>query len=161
MLPLVTGTARLVDDPELRFSSGGKAMCRMRLAFSDRKRQDDGSWADGDKAFLDATVWGDEAEHLAEGLTRGVEVLVSGKLRQREYEARDGSKKQSYELVFATVAPTSRFAVVKVSKMQRSGGNGGGQQQSNGGGFDDPWASQGAQPTQGSQQSVQDDSPPF
>lgn len=160
-LPTLTGTARLTEDPSLKFTSSGKAVCQVRLAFSDRKRDDQGNWSDGDKVFLDASVWGDEAEHLAESLQRGHEVLVSGKLRQREYEARDGSKRTVFELVFATVAPTLKYATAKVQKMSRSGGQSGAQQQGNGG--SDPWASQGAQPDRsfGGRQQAADDSPPF
>jgi single-strand DNA-binding protein len=158
-LPLITGTARLVEDPELRFTPNGKAVAKLRLAFSDRKKNEQtNQWEDGDKVFLDASVWGDEAEHICEGLTRGIEVLVSGKLRQREYEAKDGTKRVVFELLFATIAPTSKFAVVKVQKTQRSGGNG---PAPTAGPGDDPWASQGAQANRGFGGQNSDQEPPF
>jgi single-strand DNA-binding protein len=159
MLPIVNGTARLTEDPELRFTPNGKAVAKLRLAFSDRKKNErTGEWEDGDKVFLDASVWNDEAEHIAESLTRGMEVLVSGKLRQREYEAKDGTKRTSFELVFATVAPTLKFATAKVQKMSRSGGNAG-QAPSGGSNFDDPWASNG--PGRQAAQTSSDSEPPF
>ncbi len=159
-LPLITGTARLVDDPELRFTQNGKAVAKVRLAFSDRKKNEQtGQWEDGDKIFLEASVWNEEAEHIAESLKRGHEVLVSGKLRQREYEAKDGTKRTVFELVFPTIAPTLKWATAKVQKMSRS--NGGGQQQSQGGGdFNDPWQNSGPGRGQQSRQPA-DDSPPF
>lgn len=167
MLPTITGIGRLVSDIDLRYTSSGKAVATARIAFSDRKKQDDGTWVDGDKAFLDASVWGEEAERLAEGLPRGTEVLVSGKLRQREYEAKDGSKKFVFEVLFATIAPTLKYAAVSVRKAERTGGGNGGGQQSrpqSGGGFnDDPWATQGVRPTNsrsGGGGSF-DDEPPF
>ncbi len=165
-LPTLTGVGRLTEDPELRFTPNGKAVAKVRLAFSDRKKDEGGNWVDGDKAFIDASVWGDEAEHIAESLTRGIEVLVSGKFKQREYTTREGEKRTVYELAFATVAPTLKYATAKVSKMQRSGGGAQPSGSSNGGGggtFDDPWATQGAQPSRGfgSQQAHRDDEPPF
>ncbi|GAA0550169.1 single-stranded DNA-binding protein [Paractinoplanes ferrugineus] len=159
MLPTIHGTARLVDDPEIRFTPNGKAVAKVRLAFSDRKKNETtNQWEDGNKAFLEASVWNDEAEHIAESLQRGMEVLVSGKLRQREYQTREGEKRVVFEIAFATIAPTLRYATAKVQKMARSGGNGGGQQQPSGGDFDDPWSTNGP----GRQAAVAgDDSPPF
>jgi single-strand DNA-binding protein len=157
-LPTLTGVGRLTDDPELRFTPSGKAVAKVRLAFSDRKKDDAGQWVDGDTAFIDASVWGDEAEHVAESLQRGHEVLVSGKFKQREYVTKDGEKRTVYELAFATVAPTLRYATAKVSKMQRSSG-GAQSQPAQGGGFDDPWSTGGANgPSRGQ---PADDSPPF
>jgi single-strand DNA-binding protein len=103
-------------------------------------------------------VWGDEAEHVAESLQRGMEVLVSGKFKQREYEAKDGTKRTVYELAFATVAPTLKYATAKVQKMQRSSG---GQQPApaQSGSMDDPWSSSaGNGPGRGQ---APDDEPPF
>lgn len=160
MLPTITGTGRLVSDIELRYTNSGKAVAQARIAFSDRKKQDDGTWVDGDKVFLDASVWGEEAERLAEGLPRGTEVLVSGKLRQREYE-KDGAKRVVFEVLFATIAPTLKYAAVSVRKAERTSGA---QQQSGGqgSGFDDPWAGQGQANSQRSAAgSSFDDSPPF
>jgi single-strand DNA-binding protein len=162
MLPTITGTGRLVSDIELRYTSGGKPVAQARIAFSDRKRQDDGTWIDGDKVFLDASVWGEEAERLAECLPRGTEVLVSGKLRQREYEAKDGSKRTIFELQFATIAPTLKYAAVSVRKAER---NSSGQQssgQQGGAVYDDPWsqpAASGGQRASGG--SSFGDEPPF
>lgn len=153
-LPILTGVGRLTDDPELRFSPSGKAVVKLRLAFSDRRKNDQGVWEDGDKAYIDASVWGDEAERIAESLQRGHEVLVSGKFKQREYEAKDGSKRVVYELAFATVAPTLKFASVKVAKLERSGG------QQQGAAVDDPWSSATPANAPGRASNL-DDNPPF
>ena len=135
-LPTLTGVGRLVDDPELRFTSAGKAVAKVRIAFSDRRKNPQtNEWEDGDKCFLDAAVWEQEAENLAESLGRGCEVLVTGKLKQRSYETRDGERRTVYELAFASIAPTLRYATAKVQKMQRSGG-----QQSRPAQADDQWA---------------------
>lgn len=159
-LPTLTGVGRLTEDPSLRFTPSGKAVVTVRLAFSDRRKNEStGAWEDGDKAFIDASVWGDEAEHIAESLQRGHEVLVSGKFKQREYTTKDGEKRTVYELAFATVAPTLKFATAKLQKMQRSGVSGQ-PQPAQGGNFDDPWStSAGNGPGRGP--AVNQDEPPF
>jgi single-strand DNA-binding protein len=156
-LPVLTGVGRLTEDPSLAFTPSGKAVAKLRIAFSDRKKDDAGNWSDGDKAFIDASVWGDEAEHIAESLQRGHEVLVSGKFKQREYTARDGEKRIVYELAFATVAPTLKYATAKVNKVQRTG-SGSPAATPGGSGADDPWTT--AAPAPGSPAS-DFDSPPF
>lgn len=156
-LPTISGTGRLTEDPALSFTPSGKAVAKVRLAFSERKKDDAGTWVDGDKAFLDASVWGDEAEHLCESLQRGHEVLVSGKLRQREYTTRDGEKRTVFEIAFATIAPTLKFATAKVQKMARSGGQQ--SQPAQSGPAEDPWSSSAANGP--GRSSGQDDSPPF
>lgn len=125
-LPTITGVGRLVDDAELRFTSGGKAVAKMRIAFSARKKDPaTGEWSDGDKCFLSAEIWDQAAENCAESLTRGMEVVVSGRLRQREYETREGEKRQSTDLLLDSIGPSLRYATAKVQKMSRSGGSGG------------------------------------
>lgn len=124
-LPTITGVGRLVEDPEFRFTGAGKALCKLRLAFSARKKDPNtGQWSDGDKCFLDATAWEQEAENIAESLTKGMEVLVTGQLRQREYE-KDGQRRFAYDLVFATVSPTLKYATAAVTKTARDNGDGG------------------------------------
>lgn len=129
-LPTLTGVGRLVDDPELRFTPQGKAVAKVRLAFSSRKRNDAGEWVDADKYFVDGTVWEQLAENVAESLTKGVEVFVSGRLKQRQYEDNDGNKRTAYDLMVDAIGPTLRYATAKVTKATRSdnstSGSGGG-----------------------------------
>lgn len=108
-LPNISGEFRLVDDPELRFTPNGKAVTNVRLVASESKRNaaDDG-WEDGDRVFLNASVWnqgqGTQAEDVAESFRKGQRVLVTGQLYVREYETRDGGKGQSAEVKWATIA---------------------------------------------------------
>ena len=141
-LPTITGVGRLVDDAELRFTSGGKSVAKMRIAFSARKKDPaTGEWSDGDKCFLSAEIWGQAAENCAESLTRGMEVVVSGRLRQRSYETREGEKRQSMDLLLDSIGPSLRYATAKVQKMSRSSGDGSGfAQTAPAPGADDPWA---------------------
>jgi single-strand DNA-binding protein len=82
-------------------------------------------WKDGDSLFLTCNVWRQAAENVAESLTRGMRVIVSGRLRQRSYETKEGEKRTVYEIEVDDVGPSLRNASAKVNKVARSGGDGG------------------------------------
>jgi single-strand DNA-binding protein len=169
---VITVIGNLTDDPELRFTPSGAAVAKFRVAstprFMDRTTNE---WKDGEPLFLSCTVWRQAAENVAETLQRGARVIVSGRLRQRSYETREGEKRTVIELEVDEIGPSLRYATAKVQKMSRSGGggfgaSGGGQ---GGGNFDDPWATaapagktsgSGAGPGSGSGGNF-DDEPPF
>src|SRR6266542_4441047 len=168
----ITVIGNLTDDPELRFTPSGAAVAKFRVAstprFLDRAS---GEWKDGEPLFLSCTVWRQAAENVAESLQRGARVIVSGRLRQRSYETREGEKRTVIELEVDEIGPSLRYATAKVQKMSRSSGNGGGFGASGGGGgggggfSDDPWAS--ATPANanagggGGSNASFDDEPPF
>jgi single-strand DNA-binding protein len=170
----ITVIGNLTDDPELRFTPSGAAVAKFRVAstprFLDKATNE---WKDGESLFLSCTVWRQAAENVAESLQRGTRVIVSGRLKQRSYETREGEKRTVIELEVDEIGPSLRSATAKVQKMQRSGGSGGFGASSGGGGgggggagFDDPWAS--AQPANagsggggGRSSSSFDDEPPF
>lgn len=103
-LPTVTMTGNLTGDPMLRFTGSGKAVTSLRLACSERRRnKDTGTWEDGDTTFLDVTCWRN-AEEVADKLTKGQTVIVSGVLRQRTYQAKDGTDRTTYEVTADDVA---------------------------------------------------------
>lgn len=141
---VITVVGNLVADPELRFTPSGAAVANFRIASTPRTfdRQTN-EWKDGEALFLSCSVWRDAAENVAESLTKGMRVVVQGRLQQRSYETREGEKRTVFELQVDEVGPSLRYASAKVTRMQRSGGGGGfggGQQ---GGGFGGP---QGGQP---------------
>jgi single-strand DNA-binding protein len=167
---VITVVGNLVDDPELRFTPSGAAVANFRIASTPRTfdRQTN-EWKDGDALFLSCSVWRQAAENVAESLTRGTRVIVSGRLRQRSYETREGEKRTVYELEVDEIGPSLRNATAKVQRMTRSGGGGGfgassggggGGNSGGGGGYaaDDPWAT--AAPAGGSGGNF-DDEPPF
>ena len=135
-LPTISGTARLTDDPELRYTASGMAICKVRLAFNSRKKDASGEWVDADVCFLDGTVFKQEAENVAESLQRGLEVAVSGRLKTNQYETKEGEKRSRIELMVDAIGPTLKFATAKVQKMARSDS---GRTQA-GGAPDDPWS---------------------
>jgi single-strand DNA-binding protein len=154
----ITLVGNLVDDPQLRYTPTGQAVANFRVAstprFLDRNTNE---WKDGDSLFLSCNVWRQAAENVAESLQRGMRVIVSGRLRQRSYETKEGEKRTVYEVEVDEVGPSLRNASAKVTKTSRSTGgfgggpsgpsgpSGGGGQAGYGGGggrpADDPWAS--------------------
>lgn len=161
-LPTMSGVARLIDDPELRFGPSGTAICKVRLAFNSRKKDESGNWVDADVFFVDGTVFKQEAENVAESLRKGCEVTVTGRLKTRKYETREGEKRSAVELMIDAIGPTLKYATAQVKKLDRSGGNtsgfGGSANGGQGGGFDDPWATNSAPDGGGSNF---DEEPPF
>src|SRR5258705_3280628 len=165
----ITVIGNLTDDPELRFTPSGAAVAKFRVAstprFLDRTTNE---WKDGEPLFLQCNIWRQAAENVAESLQRGARVIVSGRLRQRSYETREGEKRTVMELEVDEIGPSLKYATAKVQKMSRSSGSGGGFGSGGGGGngagggnFDDPWAS--AQPAAGGSGSSTsyDEEPPF
>jgi single-strand DNA-binding protein len=138
----LTVIGNLTDDPELRFTPSGAAVAKFRVASTPRfLDRNSGEWKDGDPLFLTCTVWRQAAENAAESLHRGTRVIVTGRLRQRSYETKEGEKRTVIDLEVDEIGPSLRYATAKVQKMSRSSGGGFGSGNS-GGGFasDDPWA---------------------
>jgi single-strand DNA-binding protein len=151
---MITVVGNLTDDPELRFTPAGAAVAKFRIASTSRRLDKaSGEWKDDQPLFLACNVWRDMAERVAESLARGSRVLVTGRLRQRSYETREGEKRTVYELEVDEVGPSLRYATAKVQKMQRSGGR----PERSG---DDQWAT--AAPPSGPSRSANfSDEPPF
>jgi single-strand DNA-binding protein len=151
----ITVVGNLVADPELRFTPSGQPVATFRVASTPRMRDNaTGEWKDGDSLFLSCNVWRQAAENVAESLQRGMRVIVTGRLRQRNYETKEGEKRTVYEVEVDDVGPSLRNASAKVNRASRGGGEGGfgsgggsnrsgGGQGSSGGSSrnEDPWAS--------------------
>jgi single-strand DNA-binding protein len=144
---IITVVGNLTDDPELRFTPSGAAVSNFRVASTPRTfDRQSGEWRDGDPLFLSCSVWRQMAEHVAESLERGMRVVVTGRLKQRSYETREGEKRTVVELDVDEVGPSLRYATAKVTRTQRSGGGfggggqGGGGQGSGAAPGNDPWS---------------------
>ena len=137
---IITVVGNLTDDPELKFTPSGAPVANFTVASTPRTfdRQTN-EWKDGDALFLRCAAWRQLAENVAESLTKGQRVIVTGALRVRQYERQDGSKGTSVEMNVDEVGPSLKFATAKVTKATRSGSAGGGF--SGGGGASDPWSS--------------------
>jgi single-strand DNA-binding protein len=147
---VITVVGNLVDDPELRFTPSGAAVANFRIASTPRvmDRQTN-EWKDGDALFLSCSVWRQAAENVAESLQKGMRVVVQGRLKQRQYETREGEKRTVVELDVDEVGPSLKYATAKVTRTTRQGGGGG----YSGGNApaDDPWATPAAGGGQGGQ----------
>jgi single-strand DNA-binding protein len=138
----ITVVGNLVDDPELRFTPSGAAVANFRIASTPRTfNRQTNEWEDGDTLFLSCSIWRQAAENVAESLTRGIRVIVQGRLKARTYETREGEKRTVFEVDVDEVGPSLRSATAKVTRASRQGGAGGG---FGGGGqsapVNDPWA---------------------
>ena len=161
---VITVIGNLTGDPELRFTPSGAAVANFTVASTPRTfdRQSN-EFKDGDTLFMRCSIWREAAENVAESLTRGARVIVSGRLKQRSFETREGEKRTVVELEVDEIGPSLRYATAKVNKVARGSGGGGGA--GGGGGYgggggapaDDPW---GSAPPAGSGGGFSDE-PPF
>ena len=141
---VITIIGNITGDPELRFTPSGAAVANFTVASTPRAfdRQSN-EWKDGETLFMRCSVWRDAAENVAESLNRGTRVIVSGRLKSRSYETKEGEKRTVVEMEVDEVGPSLRYASAKVTKTQRGNGGGGfcGQQGGSfGGQQEDPWA---------------------
>ena len=132
----LTIIGNLTADPELRFTPAGAAVANFTVASTPRTfdRQTN-EWKDGEALFLRCALWKDAAENLTESLTRGARVIVTGRLKQRSFETREGEKRTVIELEVDEIGPSLRYATAKVTKAARGGGGG----KPAGKPADDPW----------------------
>jgi single-strand DNA-binding protein len=174
--PRVTIEGRLGADPELRFTPSGKAVASLRVATNDRRRnQTTQEWEDTDTTWWGVSVWDQMAENCVESLVKGDLVLVHGRIRDREWQDRDGNKRTEKEVIADAVAPSLRFRVQRHGQASERSPNGPqrgaqGQPQGAQGYGQDPWQPQGQPAQQGQQQQSQQqghspwgmpDEPPF
>lgn len=117
----VTIVGNLTADPELRFTPAGTAVANFSVASTPRTfDRQTGEWKDGDALFLRCTVWRQAAENAAESLTRGMRVVIQGRLRQRSYETKEGERRIVVELDVDEVGPSLKYATAKVTKAART-----------------------------------------
>ena len=125
----ITLVGNLTRDPELRFTTGGRGVASFGIAVS-RRYQVNGEWQE-QTSYFNIVAWGQLGENAASSLTKGMRVVVSGRLEQREYQNREGEKRTAIEINADEVGPSLRWATASIERNPRTDGNGGG----NGGGF--------------------------
>ena len=124
---VITIIGNLTADPELRFTPSGAAVANFTVASTPRQfDRTSNEWKDGETLFMRCSVWRDAAENVAESLQRGARVLVSGRLKSRSYETKEGEKRTVIEMDVDEVGPSLRYATAKVNRTQRGTGGGGG-----------------------------------
>ena len=136
-----TIAGNLVEDPEVRFTQSGIAVTNLRVAVTQRI-QHDGEWRDGETSFFKVNVWRGQAEHLADSLSKGDRVMVTGRLRQRSWETPEGDKRSVTEIEADEVGASLKWATAKVERTSQRGNgersSGRELQTERGGDFNDP-----------------------
>ena len=119
---IITLVGNCVNDPELKFLPSGVAVCNWTIASTPRTfdRQSN-EWKDGDPLLLPCSIWRQAAEHVAESLTKGMRVIVQGRLKSRSYETREGEKRTVFEIDVEEVGPSLTWATARVTRNDRSG----------------------------------------
>ena len=123
---VITVVGNLTSDPELRYTQNGLAVANFTIASTprnfDRATND---FKDGETLFLRASVWREFAEHVAGSLTKGTRVIATGRLKQRDYQTKEGEKRTSIELEVDEVGPSLRYATAQITRAasSREGGN--------------------------------------
>ncbi|KOV63307.1 single-stranded DNA-binding protein [Streptomyces sp. MMG1121] len=116
----ITVVGNLTDDPELRFTPSGAALAKFSVASTPRTYdKTSGQWQDGTAMFLRCTAWRDLAEHVADSLTKGMRVVVTGRLRQHNWQNEQGENRSMLALEVDDIGPSLQFATAKVERSQR------------------------------------------
>lgn len=117
---IVTVTGHVGQDPELRFTASGVAVCNLSVASTPRRYNSQTSeWDEGDTTWYRVNVWREYAENVAETINRGDRVIVTGRLNNREYENKDGEKRYSLEIDADEIGPSLRFATAKINRRSK------------------------------------------
>ncbi|PWI44525.1 single-stranded DNA-binding protein [Streptomyces sp. ICBB 8177] len=116
----ITIVGNLTDDPELRFTPSGAALAKFSVASTPRTYdKTSGQWRDGTAMFLRCTAWRDLAEHIADSLTKGTRVVVTGRLRQHNWQNEQGENRSMLGLEVDDIGPSLMFATAKTERAQR------------------------------------------
>jgi len=136
---VITVVGNLTADPELRYTQNGLAVANFTIASTPRNfDRASNEFKDGATLFLRASVWREFAEHVAGSLTKGTRVVATGRLKQSEYQTKEGEKRTSIELEVDEIGPSLRYATAQVTRAASSRDGGGAP--SRGAVADEPWA---------------------
>ena len=155
----ITVVGNVVADPELRFTPSGAPVANFRVASTPRRfNSQTNQWEDGEAMFLTCNVWRQAAENVAETITKGMRVIVQGRLKARTFQTHEGENRTVFEIDVDELGPSLRYASAQVNRNPREGGNGGSNGNQGGGqqAQADPWNS--AHPAG---RAGQPDEPPF
>jgi single-strand DNA-binding protein len=122
MLPVINGEFGVVSDPEIRFAQSGKAWVSMRVVAKDRVRDSNGEWSDGEPMFLNAVVFGKQAENITESILKGDTVVISGKLRPNKWTDKDGVEHNDVQIGVDEIGVSVRWNPAKSNRMLESSG---------------------------------------
>lgn len=137
----VTIVGNLADDPELRYTQGGVAVCSVRVGSTPRvMNRQTNAWEDGETVWVRCTAWRELAENVAQSLSKGTRVVVSGRLKPPSaYQSAQGESRASLEVEIEEIGPSLRYATASVTRRAREGG-------AQAAVMSDPWANTPAAP---------------
>ena len=120
----VTIVGNLGDDPELRYTQGGVAVVSVRVGSTPRTyNRNTNTWDDGETVWVRCTAWREVAENVAQSLTKGTRVIVTGRLKAPSaYQTAQGEARASLELEIEEIGPSLRYATAAVTRKAREGG---------------------------------------
>lgn len=124
----ITLVGNLTRDPELRFTTGGTAVCNFGVAYTPRRRNANGEWEDGDTSFFNVSVWRELGENAAATLVKGSRVVIVGSIAVRPWTDNDGKERISVEITADAIGPDLKWATAEVERTSRSKTSGGGKQ---------------------------------
>lgn len=154
----ITVVGNLTADPELRFTPSGNAVANLTVASTPRTfNRQTGEWEDGDAMFLRCNIWRQAAENVSESLNRGMRIIVQGRLRQKSFETKDGSRRTVLELEVDEIGPSLRWATATVHRAQRTSGDAAAAAPF----ADDPWGNDTVPAAAGAAGGFSDEPPPF
>jgi single-strand DNA-binding protein len=117
----VTLIGNVTKDPELRFTNTGQTTATFTLAVNRRwQNRQSQEWEEA-TSFFDVVCWREMAENVRETVKKGMRVVVTGRLEQREWESRDREKRSRVEVVADEIRPSLRWATAQVTKNERRG----------------------------------------
>ena len=117
MLPEISGEFGVVADPEPNFSDKGNAWLRLRVVAKDRVRDQNGTWTDGDPMFLNAVVFGKQAEHLTDSILKGDTILLTGTLAPNKWTDKEGVEHNDVQIKVKEIGVSVRWAPAKSERM--------------------------------------------
>ncbi len=121
---VITVIGNVTADPELRTVGSGASVVNFTVASTARTfNRQTNSWEDGEPLFLRCSAWRDLADHIQASITKGMRVIVQGRLTQRSYQSREGENRQTIELQVDEIGPSLRFATAQVERVARQGGS--------------------------------------
>lgn len=116
MATQVTVIGNLTADPDLRKTQSGDAVANFTVAHTERVRDEDGDFVDGDTSFFRVSVWKALGKNAAASLKKGHQVIVTGRLKIRDYEDKDGNQRRSAEITADAVGASLQFGSTKFAK---------------------------------------------
>jgi single-strand DNA-binding protein len=124
MLPQITGVFGVVADPEPSFSEKGNAWMRLRVVAKDRVRDSNGNWSDGDPLWMNAVIFGKQAEHLTDSVRKGDTIMLSGRLKPNVWTDKEGVEHNDIQIHADEVAVSMRWNPAKTPRFTEESGQG-------------------------------------